>query len=70
MAPERITPEVVTARAALAGVPIEEELLGETARALEQALAPLRALDPRVLRPVEPPVAFRPFGSDGGSSAR
>ena len=70
MAAKAITPETVRARARLAGVRIEEELLGETARALEQSLAPLRTLDPHGLRSVEPPVAFRAAGGDAGSPSR
>jgi hypothetical protein len=55
---EAITVDEVRRRAALAGVTIDEEFIGEVALAMEVALEPLRALDPEVLKPIEPAVRF------------
>ncbi len=58
MEKEPITTEVVKARAALAGVTLDEDMLDDIAFTMEQALAPLRTLDRRAIRLVEPAVAF------------
>jgi aspartyl-tRNA(Asn)/glutamyl-tRNA(Gln) amidotransferase subunit A len=56
--PALITPNVVRQRAAAAGVKIDELWLEEVATSMETALAPLRTLDPRAIRLVEPAVGF------------
>jgi hypothetical protein len=64
MADEKITAEVVKARAALAGVTLDEDKIEDLAFSMEQALAPLRALDLRAIRLVEPAVVFRAAWSE------
>lgn len=64
MAEQKITAEVVRARAALAGITLDEENLEDLAFSMEQALAPLRALDLRAIRGVEPAVSFRAAWSE------
>lgn len=54
-----ITPEVVKQRAAIAGITFDEERLDDVANMMEAALAPLRALDLRAIRLVEPAVTFK-----------
>ena len=58
MQTEPITPEVVKARAALAGVTIDEDKIEDIAHMMEQALGPIRELDLRAIKLVEPAVAF------------
>ena len=60
----KITPEVVRERAAIAGISIDEARLEEIATTMEAALAPLRTLDLRAIRLVEPAVTFRASWSD------
>jgi hypothetical protein len=55
---EPITPDEVRRRAAVAGVTIDEDAVAEVARVMEISLAPLRALDLRAIRLVEPAVTF------------
>lgn len=55
---------MVKARAALAGVTLDESKLEDLAFGMEQALAPLRALDLRAIRGVEPAVSFRAAWSE------
>jgi hypothetical protein len=55
---EPITAETLKARAALAGVKLDEEKLDDLAFTMEQSLAAVRALDLRALRLVEPAVTF------------
>ena len=64
MADEKITAEVVKRRAALAGVTLDEDKLEDIAFTMEQTLAPLRQLDLRAIRLVEPAVTFRAAWSD------
>ena len=64
MTSEPITPETLKARAALAGVTLNEEKLEDLAFSMEQALAPLRALDLRAIRLVEPAISFRAAWSE------
>ncbi|MGH2587923.1 MAG: hypothetical protein ACRDJE_23630 [Dehalococcoidia bacterium] len=64
MADEKITPEIVKARAALAGVTLDEDKIEDLAFSMEQALAPLRTLDLRAIRLVEPAVVFRAAWSE------
>ena len=61
---EPITTEVVKARAALAGIKLDEDKLEDIAFTMEQALAPLRTLDLRAIRLVEPAVTFRAAWSE------
>ena len=53
-----ITPEIVKQRAALAGISLDEDCLEDIATMMEAALAPLRRLDLRAIRLVEPAVTF------------
>jgi hypothetical protein len=64
MSDEKITAEVVKARAAVAGVVIDEDKLEDIAYTMEQSLAPLRELDLRAIRLVEPAVTFRAAWSE------
>lgn len=61
---EKITVEIVQERARLAGVTIDEERLEDVAYMMEQALAPLRSLDLRAIRLVEPAVGSRAAWSE------
>jgi len=56
--PPVITPNVVRQRAAAAGLKIDDLWLEDIATNMEAALAPLRSLDPRAMRLVEPAVGF------------
>jgi len=53
-----IKPEVVKERAALAGIILDERRVEDIAATMEAALAPLRTLDLRAIRLVEPAVTF------------
>jgi aspartyl-tRNA(Asn)/glutamyl-tRNA(Gln) amidotransferase subunit A len=53
-----ITANVVRQRAATAGVKIDDAWLDDVAAAMESTLAPLRSLDVRAIRLVEPAVRF------------
>ena len=64
MTDETVTPEVVRARAKLAGVTLDESMIEGLASTMEQALKPLRELDLRAMRTVEPAVTFRAAWSD------
>ena len=54
----QITPQIVRQRAALAGISLDEDRLDDLASTMEAALAPLRSLDLRAIRLVEPAVTF------------
>ena len=54
----KITPEIVKQRAVLAGISLDEDRLEDIATTMEAALAPLRNLDLRAIRLVEPAVTF------------
>ena len=54
----KITPEIVKQRATLAGISLDEDRLEDIATTMEAALAPLRNLDLRAIRLVEPAVTF------------
>lgn len=56
----KITPEVVRQRAAIAGIVIDEDRLEAIATLMENALAPLRAVDPRANQFVELALTFDP----------
>jgi hypothetical protein len=61
---EKITPEVVRQRAAVAGITLDEARIEDVAATMEAALAPLRTLDLRAIRLVEPAVTFKAAWSD------
>lgn len=56
----QITPEIVKQRAAVAGLSIDGDRLEAIATLMENALAPLRAIDPRANQLVEPAFSFDP----------
>lgn len=63
---EKRTPAMTAAevlrRAEAAGVAIDEDLLPELVDAMDLALTPLREVDTRTIRPVEPAVRFDATG--------
>lgn len=59
-----ITADVVRARAALAGITLDPDKIEDVAVMMEQSLAPLRTLDLRAIRLVEPAVTFRAAWDD------
>jgi hypothetical protein len=59
-----ITPEVVKERAAIAGITLDEDRIEDVATMMEAALAPLRTLDLRAIRLVEPVVTFKAAWSE------
>jgi len=64
-APE-LTMEELRARIAAAGVTIAENRLGMVKKLLGEALAPLRTLDSRTIRPLEPATTFDATGPHVG----
>lgn len=60
--PLEITLDEVRERARLAGLPIPESRLAMVRGFLLNALRPIRALDSRTVRTVEPAVIFHPLG--------
>lgn len=66
----KITPEIVKQRAALAGISLDEDRLEDIATTMEAALAPLRNLDLRAIRLVEPAVTFDAAWPEWPVSAR
>jgi hypothetical protein len=60
----KITPEVVKQRAAIAGITFDEDRLDDVATMMEAALAPLRTLDLRAIRLIEPVVTFNAAWTD------
>jgi hypothetical protein len=68
--PADVTLDEVRERARLAGLPIPEARLALVRGFLASALRPIRALDSRAVRTVEPAVTFDAKGdSKGGSGA-
>ena len=61
---KKITPEIVKQRAALAGIVFDKERLDDVATMMENALAPLRTLDLRAIKLVEPVVRFNAAWED------
>lgn len=59
-----ITADVLRERAKLAGITLDEDKIEDLAFSMEQALAPLRSLDLRAIRLVEPAVTFRAAWSE------
>jgi len=53
-----ITAETLKARAAIAGVSLDETKLDELAETMERALSQLRSLDVQAMRMVEPALIF------------
>jgi hypothetical protein len=66
--PAYVTLDEVKERARLAGLSIPESRLGLVRGFLSNALRPIRALDSRTIRTVEPAVTFDPKGgAEAGS---
>jgi hypothetical protein len=59
-----LTLEELRARIQAAGLPIPDNRLGMVRKLLSDALVPVRALDSRTVKTVEPAVRFTP---DGGA---
>jgi hypothetical protein len=66
--PADVTLDEVRERARLAGLPIPEARLPLIRGFLANALRPIRALDSRTVRTVEPAVTFDPTGDSKGGS--
>ena len=66
--PPDVTLDEVKERARLAGLPIPEARLGLVRGFLVNALRPIRALDSRTIRTVEPAVTFDPKGGPKAGS--
>jgi len=64
---EDVTLDEVRRRAAVAGVTLREDRVEMVRRLLTDALAPLRRMDSRALRTLEPAATFEaaPGGDDG-----
>ncbi len=64
---QEITLDEVRRRAAVAGVTLREDRLEMVRRLLNDALAPLRRMDPNAMRTTEPAATFdaRAGGDDG-----
>ena len=64
---EDVTLDEVRRRAAVAGVTLREDRVEMVRRLLNDALAPLRRMDSRALRTLEPAATFEaaPGGDDG-----
>ena len=58
--PQELTIEALRARIRAAGVTIAEHRLAMVRKLLNDALAPLRMLDTRAIKTVEPAVTFAP----------
>ena len=66
--PPDVTPDEVKERARLAGLSIPANRLSLVRSFLVNALRPIRALDTRTVRTVEPAVVFDPKGDAKGGS--
>jgi hypothetical protein len=62
-----LTLEELRARIAAAGVTIADERLPMVRKLLDDALAPLRKVDSRAIRPLEPAVTFNAAGPHVGA---
>ncbi len=62
-----LTMDELRARIAAAGVTIAEHRLGMVKKLLGDALAPLRRVDSRTIRPLEPAVTFDAAGPHVGT---
>jgi len=58
--PQELTMEALRARMRAAGVTIAEHRLAMVRKLLDDALAPVRTLDARTIKTVEPAVTFAP----------
>jgi hypothetical protein len=58
--PQELTMEALRARIHAAGITIAEHRLAMVRKLLDDALAPVRALDARTIKTVEPAVTFAP----------
>jgi hypothetical protein len=65
---EEITLDEVRKRAAIAGITLREDRIEMVRRLLSDALAPLRRMDSRALRTLEPAATFD--AAAGGDDAR
>ena len=63
--PQELTLEELRERMRAAGITIAENRLAMVRKLLADALAPVRALDSRAIKTVEPAVTFAP-GREGG----
>ena len=63
--PQELTMEALSARMSAAGVSIAEPRLAMVRKLLDDALAPLRRLDSRTVKTLEPAVRFAPAQEDG-----
>jgi hypothetical protein len=61
-----LTMDELRARIAAAGITIAEHRLGMVKKLLGDALAPLRRVDSRTVRPLEPAVTFDAAGPHAG----
>jgi hypothetical protein len=64
--PDDITVDEVKRRAQLAGLTLREDRIEQVRRLLADALAPLRTLDSRSIRTLEPATFDARGGADGG----
>ena len=64
-----LTMDELRARIAAAGVTIPDNLLPMVRKLLGDALAPLRTLDSRAIRPLEPAVTFDAAGPHVGGKS-
>ena len=64
--PSELTLDEVRARMRAAGVEIPEERLPMVGRILADALRPIRAMDPRAMKTLEPAVTFDAAHVPGG----
>ena len=62
--PQELTMEALRARMRAAGVTIAEPRLAMVRKLLDDALAPVRRLDARTIKMVEPAVTFAPVQED------
>ena len=64
-----LTMDELRARITAAGVPIPDHLLPMVKKLLGDALAPLRSVDSRTIRPLEPAVTFDASGPHVGAQS-
>jgi hypothetical protein len=67
--PKELTMEELRARIAAAGVTIAENRLNMVRKLLSDALAPLRTIDSRTIRPLEPATTFDAKGPHVGAGS-
>ena len=63
--PQELTMEALRARIRAAGISIAEPRLAMVRKLLDDALAPLRKVDSRTIKTLEPAVMFAPAQEDG-----